>query len=302
MGGVERALRREGAWREWPGRSGPRHGEQGLVGTTAQRRERGGRARTAALAAPIGAQGRLVTRIVPSQRSVGVGLALAAAAFAAYMLARDTGMFAIRRIDVAGAPPAVRLEVRAALAPLAGTSLVALDGTALEQRVDALPTVVSARYDRDFPHTLRVRVVPERAVGVLRAGRNAWLVSARARVIGALPAAADSSLPRIWLPAATRVAPGDFLAPGAGGAAALALAFARGFPARIDVASSPNGAIVLRLGSGLELRLGDVGDLRLKLAVARRALRLLPPGTTYLDVSVPGRPVAGDNTQVSAGA
>jgi hypothetical protein len=108
-------------------------------------------------------------------------------------------------------------------------------------------------------------------------------------------------LPRIWLPAATRVEAGDFLAPGAGGAAAHALAFARGFPARIASASSARGAIVFRLGSGLELRLGDAGDMRLKLAVARRALRLLPPETAYLDVSLPGRPVAGGNTQLSAG-
>jgi len=33
--------------------------------------------------------------------------------------------------------------------------------------------------------------------------------------------------------------------------------------------------------------------VRLKLAVARRALRGLPAGAAYLDVSVPGRPVAG---------
>jgi hypothetical protein len=33
--------------------------------------------------------------------------------------------------------------------------------------------------------------------------------------------------------------------------------------------------------------------VRLKLAIARRALRGLPAGTAYLDVSVPGRPVAG---------
>jgi hypothetical protein len=50
----------------------------------------------------------------------------------------------------------------------------------------------------------------------------------------------------------------------------------------------------------VELRLGDPTDVRLKLAIARRALAQLPPGATYLDVSVPGRPVAGaDNPQLS---
>jgi hypothetical protein len=51
--------------------------------------------------------------------------------------------------------------------------------------------------------------------------------------------------------------------------------------------------LLFRLRSGLEIRLGRPADVRLKLAIARRALRGLPSGTTYLDVSVPERPVAG---------
>ena len=50
------------------------------------------------------------------------------------------------------------------------------------------------------------------------------------------------------------------------------------------------------LRSGLEVRLGDVDDLRLKLAIARRILAMLGPTATtagYLDVSVPERPVVG---------
>ena len=59
---------------------------------------------------------------------------------------------------------------------------------------------------------------------------------------------------------------------------------------------------MFRLRNGLELRLGDPTDVRLKLAILRAAMRHLPTGTLYLDVSVPGRPVAGDNPQVSGGA
>jgi len=59
--------------------------------------------------------------------------------------------------------------------------------------------------------------------------------------------------------------------------------------------------LVFRLRNGLELRLGDPTDIRLKLAILRAAMRHLPTGTLYLDVSVPGRPVAGDNPQVSGG-
>ena len=59
------------------------------------------------------------------------------------------------------------------------------------------------------------------------------------------------------------------------------------------------------LRSGLELRLGDTGDLRLKLAVARQMLLLQGPDTSadYIDVSVPERPVVGGgNPQVEGEA
>jgi hypothetical protein len=46
------------------------------------------------------------------------------------------------------------------------------------------------------------------------------------------------------------------------------------------------------LGNGVELRFGEPTDLRLKLAVARRALPFVGSGS-YLDVSVPQRPVSG---------
>ena len=55
------------------------------------------------------------------------------------------------------------------------------------------------------------------------------------------------------------------------------------------------------LGGGLELRLGDGGDLRLKLAIARKILRRTGAagvGGGYLDVSVPERPVLSINSRL----
>ena len=54
-----------------------------------------------------------------------------------------------------------------------------------------------------------------------------------------------------------------------------------------------NGTLVFHLRSGLELLLGDGGDIKLKVAVAARVLAILPTGSTFLDVSSPGRPVSG---------
>jgi len=248
-------------------------------------------------------------RLAPSRRSVVIGLGLLAAAAAAYGVARGTSLFAIRSVQVVGAPAPVAAQVKRALRPLLGTSLVGLDGGAVLRRIDALPTVVSAGYDRAFPHTLRITVVPERPVAVLRQGGEAWLVSARGRLVARVGRADDASMARIWVSRSADVGGvGAFLAPDAGGVAARALAFARDFPTRIVTARFANGSLTFQLASGVSLRLGDGGAMPLKLAVARRALRVLPAGTTYLDVSLPGRPVSGSealpaqsNPQVSSG-
>lgn len=232
--------------------------------------------------------------------SIVAGLVLLALGVGAYVFARDTSTFSVRRVEVDGASPALAAQVKHALRPLLGTSLIGLDGVELQRRVDALPDVVSTDYDRAFPHTLRVRVVPERAVAVLRTGKTAWLVSARGRLIERVAVSGEPLLPRLWEPAAMQPAAGDFLAAGAGGVAARSLGVAARFPARIRTASFAGGQLVFVLRSGLELRLGDPRDIRLKLAVARRALAVLPAGVTYLDVSVPGRLVTGsNNSQVS---
>ena len=240
-------------------------------------------------------------RFLPAPRSLVVGLAILAVAGGAYVGARETSVFAVRSITVSGGPPGLQAQVRRALTPLLGTSLLALDGAAVEQRVEALPGVLSARYDRSFPHTLRVAVVPERPVAVLRRGPDSWLVSARGRVVSRMGRGGDTALPRIWVPTAVQVSVGGFLDATHGGSAARALALvADHFPARIATASFTGGDLTFRLRSGLELRLGDATDVRLKLAIVRRALYDLPPGATYLDVSVPRRPVAGVDPQVSS--
>jgi hypothetical protein len=242
-----------------------------------------------------------IARFAPSRRSLAVGLGLIALAAGAYAIARQTSAFAIGRIEVTGAPAAVRQQVARVLAPLVGTNLLVLDGGALEQKAEALPTVVSVSYDRAFPHTLKIRVVPEIPVAVLHRGTSTWLVSARARVIERIPTGTLPSLARIWVPRKADVSIGGFLPAATGGTTARALALGRRFPARIATASLSRGGLVFRLRSGLELRLGDPTDVRLKLAIARRALAALPPGATYVDVSVPGRPVAGtDNPQLSS--
>jgi cell division protein FtsQ len=249
---------------------------------------------------------RSLPAFLPSRKSLLVAFGFVVLAASAYAVALETSMFAVRRLDVVGGSPRVQDELRAALAPELGRSLLRIDSAEISRRIAPLPDVIDVTYDRRFPHTLHVRVEAERPVLLLRRGKaDTWLVSARGRVMRQLRTAKLSSLPRVWVPTTTSVTVGETLAPRSGGLAAAALApLAPGtFPTPVRFVRETGAELTLVLRSGLEIRLGGLGDLRLKLAIARRILRAVEAdgsSTGYLDVSVPERPViAGSNAQVS---
>lgn len=264
----------------------------------AARKGRGAaRARAARLELPK--RGRIdLRRLVPSGTALLAGFGLLALAVGSYGVARGSPLFAIRQIEVTGAPPTVRLRVRDALTPLEGRSLVGFRRADLDRRIATLPDVVGATYDRAFPHTLRVFVRPETALLVLRRGDESWLVSTRARVLLPLPKGARSGLPRVWITRETDVAVGDTLAePGTQRAVRVLAAAAQELPGVVRAVRVEARETTLILRSGLELRIGREHDVRLKLAVAARILPQLGAESTYLDVAVPDRPVAGSETQ-----
>jgi cell division protein FtsQ len=233
---------------------------------------------------------------VPSGRSLAIGVAIALIAAAGYTAALETSLFAVRTIEITGGTPRLKAEVRRALAPELGRSLVRVGRGTLEQRTASIPDLRSLHFDRAFPNTLRVTVKAERPLLLLRQGSHSWLVSARARVLRKLAHPERSSLPRVWVTKSVPVQLGRILPAADGGLAAAALAplAALHFPARFRTIRESESELTLVAVSGFEVRLGDIGDLRLKLAVARRILRVAGGAATatgYLDVSVPQRPV-----------
>lgn len=252
------------------------------------------RARVKAVVAELPRRRVDLRRLLPSGPSLLVGFTLLALGVAAYGVARETGLFAIRRIEVVGAPPDVSARVLAALEPLEGRSLVGLRATDLDRKIVGLPDVIGVTHDRAFPDTLRVFVLPERALLVLRRGEESWLVSARARVVRPLERGALPMLPRIWVPRDVDVGAGDTLADGPARRAVRVLVLARdSLPARVRSVRLDGPETTLVSRTGIEVRLGREFDLLLKLAVAAEVLRRLPDGSAYVDVAVPERPVSG---------
>jgi cell division septal protein FtsQ len=211
----------------------------------------------------------------------------------------------VREVEVTGATPQVRATVRSALRDEVGQSLLHVDGAEIGRRLAAIPSVRGFTYDRSFPHTLRIVVRPERPVLVVRQSSGAFLVAASGRVVRTLKNPHLSALPRLYVKKDVRVVLGDRL-PAGPAAAATALAALRGasLPGGVHFVRAGTHELTLVLWGKLQLRLGDSGDLRLKLAIARRILAATGAARTgggYLDVSVPERPVLAVNSQVAGG-
>ncbi len=261
------------------------------------------RARAASVAAaPVRATagGRLeLSRFAPSGRSLLVGLAILAAALAAYGVARSTSAFAVDAVAVHGVPKDAAADVRRVLAHVEGRSLLALDLPVLARAVEAVPTVADVRFDRGFPHTLNVHVVRVVPVAVARLGTAAWLVAASGRIIAPLDQGARSALPRVWLTREVELSAG-FNLTGAPLRAARAVAPLGGVELpRVATVRSTRKELTLVLRSGVEVRLGDSSERLLKLTIAREILPALAGGG-YVDVSVPERPVASGSLESQA--
>lgn len=240
------------------------------------------------------ADGLELQRLVPSGRSIATGLVLLVVGLGVYLVARNTSAFAVREIAVEGPPAHVAKQVTTALRTTRGDSLLALDVAGLQARVESVPSVAAARFDRAFPNTLRVIVVPERPVAVLRQGGSSWLVAASGRVIKTIERRRRAGLPRIWLGRDVELRIGNTVAGDVRVAVRTVAPLVRSpLPARVASVRYRDAELTLVLRSGVEIRFGDSADRALKLELARRIIPRLTPDEVYLDVSVPARPVAG---------
>jgi cell division septal protein FtsQ len=163
--------------------------------------------------------------------------------------------------------------------------------------VEQIPQVRLAWVDRDFPSTVRVRVVAEHPAALVQGADGHFaLVSPSGRVLVDVPRGTKlPDLPRI--PIGRMPGLGQRL-PEAPALSALAAvtAIPAGFGGRVfRVTVDADGLVLVTLRSGLSIRLGPPTDLSSKLLAARIVLLAYPrsqrTALRYIDVSAPDRPV-----------
>jgi len=244
---------------------------------------------------------------MPSGRTITLLFAALLAVVGLYAIALKSSLFALEKVEVRGATPALSRQINAVVGPLRGRSLVGLNRAGVEQAILAIPEVRTAEVDRAFPNTLRVVVVREHPVAVLRRGREAWVIAASGKVVRPLRRGRGRDLPRVWVPASVAVSVGDQFADRGVRAAIRVLATLQSSKHSMSPTSvlAHNGDLTLTLGSSTELRFGDASEIALKLTVAEKILPDLPSASNgsiaYLDVSVPDRPVGGTELKSNQG-
>jgi cell division protein FtsQ len=212
--------------------------------------------------------------------------------YAGYMLwFRNLSWFAIDEVTVEGATTSQR-EIRSAVEAVSGdmTTLHIKDGE-LRDAVARFPTIASVSAGTSLPHTLHVKVTERLPVAFVQIGGRRTAVSAD----GYLLAGAsfdEKALPRIEGARAN----GPRLEQDSAAQAAIIGGTPEPLRERVTSTSwdEDAGGVVVALHNGPEARFGDGSRAADKWAAAVAVLSGQDRGSpSYLDVSVPERPVSG---------
>lgn len=205
---------------------------------------------------------------------------------------RNLPWFAIDDVTITGATTNERQIKQAVEQAAQDMTTLHLKDDELRAAVAQFPTVSSMGASTSFPHTLHVTITERLPVAFIKVGTQRTPVSADGYLLrGASFNPKD--LPRIEGVASHGARlQGD-------AAAQAAILGATPTPIRDRVTSSSwddqQGGVVLSLDGGPDLRFGDGSRARDKWTAAMAVLSSPEHGSpSYLDVSVPDRPVSGD--------
>lgn len=236
---------------------------------------------------------RVALAIPPRARRWAIVLVLLALLlFSIYRLwFRNSGFVSVQHVTVSGLTTDDGPRIRAALVAAAhDMSTLDVQQSALASAVAGFPVVKEVVAEPAFPHTLRIRVIEEQPVALLEVGGERLLLAGDGSVLRGV--ATGHPLPVIRSSGSVPDAKLEH------GAAAAELRIVAAAPAplvgRMTRVSEGRRGIYASLRNGPQIFFGDTGLLEAKWAAA--AAVLADPsskGASYVDVRLPGRPVAG---------
>lgn len=207
---------------------------------------------------------------------LGVVAALAGCA----VLVQRSSLLSVAKVEVAGQQRVTLADVRAAAGIAEGGRMTSVDIDEARRRLEALPPVHRAYVWRDWPRTVRIRIVEREPAAAIRSGDGFLLVDA-----GGAPIARVAKRPkRLVIVSLAPDAPPVLVRDALHVVAALPVEL-RGRIASIKVAS-PDG-LELRTDDGDTVVWGSAEQSDRKAAVL--AVLLTRPGSRY-DVSAPDSP------------
>jgi cell division protein FtsQ len=222
---------------------------------------------------------------------VAVGLVLLLVYIGYLAWFRNLSWFAIHDVTVDGATTS-RQQIKAAIQGASEdmTTLHIKDGE-LVDAVSRFPTVASVKADTSFPHGLHVTITERLPVAEAVIGGSRVAVSADGYLLTGLRFD-PKDLPRLEGASAS----GPRLTEQAAAQAAIVGAAPEELRDRLSVSSwdDDRGGVVVDVDGGPELRFGDGSRADDKWKAAVAVLSSPERGSpSYLDVSVPERPVSG---------
>jgi POTRA domain-containing FtsQ-type protein len=220
-----------------------------------------------------------------------------------YGALQRSSLFDVRTLAVTGGDAQLDRQAQgAARDAIAGRSLLALDRGAVIAALEQLPRVASATVDRDFPSTLKVTIVPERAVAIAVHGKDHALLSASGRVLKIYPTGQKpGGLPKVGIPGT------GFPKLGATVQDPTVHEELAVLPAHVGVRlgwvkhDASHGPILTVGATQIPVYLGDASNLTSKVTAIRAILELYPMvhgarGLQYIDVSSPRSPAVMQST------
>jgi cell division protein FtsQ len=199
-----------------------------------------------------------------------------------------TPIFDVDHIIVRGASALPASTVSAASGITRGDPLILVRPGSAAHQIERLPYIANARVKRIFPGTVVITVRERTPVAYAQQDDAHFALldaSGRVLVIADVPPA----LPRIdgllTVPAAgQRVKPAEI--------ANVVPQLTPGLRSLLGAVQWENNELTLHLVDGLDVRMGDLGNIPAKAAVAEAVIARNTPGTKVVDVRVPTSPVS----------